>query len=138
VPRSRSQRELTLVAVHVAESGQALATRVQVARSLWSRFRGLMGRRGLDEGAGLWLRGDSSIHMCFMLFPIDAVFLAPTDAGESGRDWRVVAIRSRLPPWRGLVLPVRGANGCLEIAAGAADMAQLRVGDRVRFEDAAP
>jgi uncharacterized membrane protein (UPF0127 family) len=94
-----------------------------------------MGRRSLAPGEGLWLPTDVSIHMLFMRFPIDAVFLAPSDSGADGEPaWRVVAIRERLRPWTGVVWYVRGARGCLELEAGAAARAGLRAGDLVRFE----
>jgi uncharacterized membrane protein (UPF0127 family) len=75
----------------------------------------------------MWFPGDTSIHMFFMRFPIDAVFLGPDEAPAA---WRVVAIRT-LRPWRDVVLPVRGARGCLELPAGTAAAASLAVGDRV-------
>ena len=43
-----------------------------------------MGRPALDPGAGLWLTGTNGIHMMFMRFPIDAVFLGRPD----GARWR--------------------------------------------------
>ena len=123
------------VAVRVERSDAPLATDVRTARSLWARFMGLMGRRKLAPGEGLWLPSDASIHMLFMRFPIDAVFLTPVDG--AGRDaWRVVAIRECLRPWTGVVWFVRGARGCLEVEAGAAAQVGLRAGDRVRFETA--
>jgi len=48
----------------------------------------------------------------------------------------VVEIRHRLPPWTGVVWYVRTARGCLELEAGAAERAGLRVGDVVLFEPA--
>jgi hypothetical protein len=99
-----------------------------------------MGRRSLSDGEGLWLPGDTSIHMLFMRIPIDAVFLAPADAAgagpSSGASWRVISIRPRLRPWSGVVWYVRAARGCLELKAGAAEGAGLLVGDVVRFEPA--
>ena len=125
------------VAVRVERTGAQVASDVRTASSVWARFRGLMGRRALAEGEGLWLPGDTSIHMLFMRIPIDAVFLAPADAGAaSGASWRVISIRPRLPPWRGIVWYVRAARGCLELEAGAAERAGLLVGDLVRFEPA--
>ena len=79
---------------------------------------GLMGRAGLPDGAGLWLPGGNGIHMMFMRFPIDCVFLgraAPDGARE------VVAVRRALPPWRGIVWYVRGAHGTLELPIGTLD-----------------
>ena len=118
-----------IFAVRTAAADRILASRVRTARSLWARFRGLMGRAGLEDGEGLWFPGDSSIHMFFMRFPIDAVFLAA--AGEAGT-WRVVGLREGLRPWRDLAWE-RGADGCLELAAGAARAAGVGPGDLVHF-----
>ncbi len=93
---------------------------------------GLMGRASLPPGGGLWLRPASNIHMLFMRFAIDAVFLAGPDA-EGSR--RVVAVRAGLRPWIGIVWWARGADGCLELAAGAAAASGTVVGDQVRLED---
>jgi uncharacterized membrane protein (UPF0127 family) len=128
------------VAVRVERTGAPLASDVRTASSVWARFRGLMGRRALTEGEGLWLPGDTSIHMLFMRIPIDAVFLAPGDAAgagpSSGNAWRVISIRPSLRPWSGVVWYVRAARGCLELEAGAAERAGLLIGDVVRFEPA--
>jgi hypothetical protein len=121
-----------LVARLVA-SDAVLASRVATARSTWARFRGLMGRAGLDDGEGLWFPGDASIHMFFMRIPIDAVFLAPSDEAAT---WRVVAIRPGLRPWRDVVWWVRGARGCLELASGVTARAGLSAGDLIRLEPA--
>ena len=53
----------------------ALAERLEVADGLWGKFMGLMGRPGLEPDAGLWLTDSNGIHMMFMRFAIDAVFL---------------------------------------------------------------
>ena len=119
--------------VRTTVGDRVLATRVRPAGSIWGRFRGLMGRPRLDDGEGLWLPGDASIHMLFMRFAIDAVFLAATDKPGT---WRVVMVRERLRPWRDVVWWVRGAKGCLEVEAGAARAAGLRAGDTVRFDPA--
>ncbi len=131
---------MTPFRVHIDRSGGLLASRVRTASSLWARFRGLMGRAALEPGEGLWFPGDTSIHMLFMRFPIDAVFLAPEQraAPASARQpsadhWRVVAIRADLRPWTGVVWYVRGARGCLELESGAAAAAGLQVGDQVVF-----
>jgi uncharacterized membrane protein (UPF0127 family) len=107
-----------------------VCARVTEARSLWQRFRGLMLRSSLAPDEGLWLR-DSSIHMMFMRFPIDALFLSRADA-SGGR--RVVAIRHRLPPWTGLVLPVRDAEGVVELPAGTLARHGVAKGDVVALE----
>ena len=46
-----------------------------LGRSFGARFMGLMGRASLPDGEGLYL-ADTGIHMLFMRFPIDALFVA--------------------------------------------------------------
>ena len=105
-----------------------MAASLEVAASFGSRFMGLMGRSALLAGEGLWLRPASSIHMLFMRFPIDVVFLAKPDA-DGGR--RVVGVRRALRPWTGVVWWARGADGCLELPAGTAAASGTTVGDVV-------
>jgi len=107
-----------------------LAERVEVADTLWARFMGLMGRPSIEPGFGLWLSGTNGIHMFFMRFAIDAVFLARPDADGH----RVVlAIRRTVRPWVGLVPLVRGADGCLELPVGAIDASGTVTGDLIRL-----
>jgi hypothetical protein len=108
-----------------------IADQVRFARSFWQRFRGLMGRASLAEGEGLWIP-DSSIHMFFMRFPIDAVFLSPAQANG---DRTIVACRPSLQPWVGLVMPVKGAEGVVELANGTIGRTGIQVGDTLRLEE---
>ena len=107
-----------------------LASDVEVAASLWAKFWGLMGRRALPPGAALWLPDSNGIHMFFMRFPIDVVFLGRLDASGAAR---VVGVRERLPAWTGLVPFVRGAHGCLELPAGTIAATSTTLGDEVRL-----
>ena len=117
----------------LSHEGRVLIPRIARADSFRARFMGLMGRRSIDPDEGLFIPRTSSIHMLFMRTPIDCVFLAePDDDGEQ----KVVALRRRLPPWRGIVWYVRGAHDVLELAPGAIDRARLVVGDEVRLEAA--
>lgn len=109
-----------------------LADRLEVASSLWGKFRGLMGRASLDDGAGLWLPDSNGIHMMFMRFPIDAVFLGRPAAGDGARV--VVSVHRGLRAWTGLVPLVRGAHGVLELPVGTIERTGTAVGDRVVLE----
>lgn len=87
-----------------------LAPRVELADGLRSRLVGLLGRSALGRGEGLWLVPCAQVHMFFMRFPIDVVFL--------DRERRVVSVVRELRPWR--VSPwVRGAHSALELPAGS-------------------
>ena len=72
----------------------------------------------------MWITPCNSIHTFFMAFPIDVVF-----ADAQGR---VSRIRSRLGPWR-LAWGGRGARHALELAAGAAEKASIRPGERLEL-----
>ncbi len=91
---------------------------------------GLMGRASLDPDAGLWLSGANGIHMMFMRFPIDAVFLGRPDAALAGAQ-AVLSVHRRLRAWTGIVPLVRGANGVLELPVGTIERTGTTVGDLV-------
>lgn len=88
-------------------------------------MRGLLGRRSLSRGEGLLLRPASPIHVAFMRFPIDAVFL--------DGDGVVVKIAARLHPWR--VAGARRAKAVIELPAGECEQRGLREGDRLVLEE---
>lgn len=95
-----------------------------VADSFFSRFMGLMGKKTLKPGAGLLIIPCNSIHMLFMRFPIDAVFL--------GSKNEIVYIIKGLKPWR-LSPLIKKAHSVLELPAGAAEASLTEVGDKLEF-----
>jgi len=114
--------------------GRWLARRVVVARSVFSRFMGLMGRSNLDRDEGLWLIPCRSIHMFFMRTAIDVAFLS--------RQGQVVRTASSMRPWSlrpiGVtLLPVAGAHSALELAPGTLDRLGVAVGDQLAFAPSA-
>jgi uncharacterized protein len=90
-----------------------------VADSAWMRTKGLLGRASLGEDEGILLRPGGSIHMFFMRFPIDAVFL--------DRDLRVLRVEADLKPWR--MASKRGAKSVLELPAGRCARVGVAEGD---------
>lgn len=114
-----------MVRVINASRGTALAERCHVASGLGDRTRGLLGRPGLAAGEGLYIERAPSIHMFFMRFAIDAVFV-----DQAGRVVRVV---ENLRPWRMLAW-VRGARDCVELPAGSVRPTGTEVGDILTLE----
>ncbi len=102
-----------------AQSGQVIAAEVEVAKSSWARFVGLMGRNSMSSGSALWIEPCNSIHMFFMRFAIDVLFL--------DRQMRVKKVMLELKPWR--ISPiVFGARTTVELPAGTlADRALVGV-----------
>jgi uncharacterized protein len=91
-----------------------------------------MGRRSLPAGSALWLPGENGIHMFFMRFPIDAVFVGRPTPGVAGGGIRpVLSVHRRLRPWVGIVPLVRGADGVIELPAGTIDASRTQAGDVV-------
>jgi hypothetical protein len=96
-------------------TGKTLASRAAVADGVWSRFVGLQLTPSLPTDTGLVLLPCDSIHMFFMRFAIDAIFVA--------EDGRVVKVGRHLKPWT--VGPIaRKALYCVELPAGAAEGTQ--------------
>ena len=89
-------------------------------------MRGLLGRSGLDPAEGLLIKPTNSVHMFFMRFPIDVVFL--------DRDMVVRKVVETLRPWR--MTACRGARAALELPAGAAGRRGIAVGERLVLEPA--
>ena len=102
-----------------------ICERCEIPESAFGRARGLLGRDGLDPGAGMLIDRAGSVHMFFMRFPIDVVFL--------DRDWRVVGLRHGLRPWR--MAAARRAVAALELPAGTAAAAGIEAGDVLALED---
>lgn len=101
-----------------------LAERATVAANPWRRMVGLLGREHLSEGEGLILRPCSSVHTCFMRFPIDVIFL--------DQQGRVVRLFPRMVPFRFSPLVFR-AHSAVELPAGTIARSGTEVEDCVEM-----
>lgn len=117
------------IRVENATRGTTVASRARVASSLPDRTIGLLRTPEVPAGQGLWIERSPSIHMFFMRYPIDAVFV---DA-----DGRVTKVVPNLRPWR-VVWWAPRARDCLELRAGAATASGTQVGDELRVVDVGP
>lgn len=108
-----------------ATSGKNISSSIEKADTFISRFLGLMSRKTLGDEEGLLLDPCNSIHMFFMSFPIDAVFL--------DKENKAVMILENFRPWR--VSPfVKNAVRTLELPAGRSK-GRISEGDRLEFID---
>jgi uncharacterized membrane protein (UPF0127 family) len=98
-----------------------LASNVKVADSFFKRFKGLMGKRAIENGEGLLLN-TSSIHCFFMKMPIDAVYISKN---------MTVLGKETLNPWS-LGKWLSGTKYVLELGEGDAEF--VSDGDPVKFE----
>jgi uncharacterized membrane protein (UPF0127 family) len=118
--------KLKQFSVRNVDKGTTLVTRGKLASSISSRFFGLMGRRGVEDGGGLLLTGSASIHSWFMRFRFDAIFL--------DRESCVVKVVRAMRPWW-FAFGGKGAKDCLELPAGVAERSGTQVGDKLAFEE---
>ena len=115
--------------------GTVLAERLEDGSSFWAKFMGLMGRASLPQGDGLWLPGENGIHMLFMRFSIDVVFVSRAPSGQDGPR-SVLFARKAVPPWRGVVWRVGRAKGVLELPVGTIEATGTMVGDEIVIDGA--
>lgn len=115
-----------------AGTSQVVLARARWCTGFWCHLRGLMFRRALPDGEGLlfvYRRTsvlDASIHMLFVFFPIAAVWLDDTG---------YVVDAKLAKPWRLYYAPAQPARYLIE--ASPALLEQVRVGERLLFDEAA-
>jgi hypothetical protein len=110
--------------VENVDRGTTVGDRIRRAHSMSERMVGLLRTPSLEPGDGLWIEHAASIHMFFMRFPIDAVFL--------DRELRVLRVATDLKPWR--LASKRGAKAVLELPAGRCERAGVSEGDQLALE----
>ncbi len=107
-----------------ATRGSDVVTAGKRADNFLTRLVGLMGKGSIGDGFGLLIEPCDSIHMFFMRFPIDALYV--------DRDGRVLRVCRNLRPWR--VGPfVRRSQYVLELPAGTAERTGTREGDQLQL-----
>ena len=105
------------------QDGTIVAEPLEVASNFITSGLGLMGRARLPQNGGLLINGCNGIHMMFMRFPIDAVFVDKKGV--------VVKTYERLLPWVGIVPLVWRADKVAELPAGTIRRHVIRPGDQL-------
>jgi uncharacterized membrane protein (UPF0127 family) len=114
-----SSRPQALFQVTNRTRNSALATRLTLADTPQTRDRGLLGRDGLAPGEGLWIIPCQAIHMFFMRFSIDLIYI--------DRQKRVRKVKSNIAPWR--ISTCFTAHSVLELPVGIVRETGTRRGD---------
>lgn len=105
--------------------GTEIAAEVELADTFFSRMRGLLGRRELNEGQALLITRCQSIHMFFMRFPIDVIFVDKNNV--------VVGLTSNIRPFQ--LSPVFFKSSfVLECPAGTIADKAVSVGDQLDLQ----
>ncbi|NLD46588.1 MAG: DUF192 domain-containing protein [Clostridiaceae bacterium] len=105
--------------------GVILADSCDIADSFLKRFLGLMPKTSLSLGSGLLITPCNSIHMFFMKFPIDAVFI--------DKDYNIIYMIENFMPWKCSKI-IKHAHSVLELPAGTINRTMTSVGDKLRRE----
>ena len=121
-PKVASDKAMRLRVKNITRNTQ-IATNVEIADSGKRRSRGLLGRKGLAAGEGLWIVPCGAVHTFGMQFSIDLVYL--------DREYRIRKIRRNVAPWR-LSACLR-AHSVIELAAGSIHENDAQPGDIVEI-----
>ena len=96
--------------------------KIKMADSFFSRLAGLMFQKKLPQATALLLAPCNSVHMCFMRFALDVIYI--------DKDYKILKVVKNLKPWIGLSM-CRKAWATLELTAGEADRLGLTVGKKL-------
>ncbi len=103
-------------------TGGEIAGNVVVARGLFARMKGLLGKKEMAEGDAMLIEPCKGIHTFGMRFAIDAIFFDSRS--------RVVAVWKDLQPNRLTPYYFR-ASSVLELRSGTLDKIPVNMGDEV-------
>ncbi len=101
-----------------------LADKTEIANTMIKRMKGLLGRRGLKSNEALVIVPCQSVHMVFMKFAIDVVFVDHAGA--------VVGVCANLRPFQFSPLFTH-AHQAIEVPSGAIARSQTRIGDSIQI-----
>ncbi len=111
-----------------ANGSAIIASDVEFARTLLSQTRGLMFRRSIPDDFAMIFEFSKlqkvSLHMLFVPFPIDVLFL-----DEQCR----ISSTCTLRPWIGLGYSGRKIRYVIEMPEGSISKNDLKVGDVLEF-----
>lgn len=95
---------------------------VMVADTFFTRLAGLMFRQKLPPATGLLLAPCNSVHMCFMRFAIDVVYI--------DKEFKILKVVNNLKPWVGLSMCGK-AWAALELNADEAERCGCKAGNKL-------
>jgi len=104
--------------------GTLVGDSIELADTSMTRMFGLLGKRGLDAGGGLWIKPSSGVHTFFMAFKIDVVGL--------DRDLKVIKLWRCLPPFRVTSVSLK-QRSVIELPCGTISQTQIQLGDQIEF-----
>ncbi|HND84759.1 MAG TPA: DUF192 domain-containing protein [Pseudobdellovibrionaceae bacterium] len=104
---------------------QTLLQDVTLAKSMYARMKGLLGRAHLNTSEGILLQPCSSIHCYFMKFSIDVIMV--------DKNQRVIGLRKSVQPneW---VPPIPCCESIIETSVGVIDQSGIKLGALIHVD----
>ena len=101
-----------------------IASNAAIAKSSFARMKGLLGREGLSSNEALVILQCPCIHMFFMRFGIDVIFVDKYD--------KVVGLVEKIQPFQFSPF-FYSASYAIEVSEGTIHSTQTAVGDEIKI-----
>jgi uncharacterized membrane protein (UPF0127 family) len=101
-----------------------IADKCEIADNFFTRFKGLMGKKELPVGFGLFIKPCNGIHMFFMKIPLDIIFI--------DKEGIVVYTIENIKPWQ-VSRIVKNAHSTIELPIGTISQSCTQVGDNLQL-----
>lgn len=117
--------KMKLVKIINTKNNEIIGNEIIYANTPYRRFIGLMGKKEINDGQGVFLTPCNSIHMMFMKFPIDLIFV--------DRKNKIIHMTENIQPWK-ISRIVFMAQSVLELPVGTISKTMSEVGDILSIE----
>jgi len=101
-----------------------MAEHITIATSFFQRAKGLLGCSKLKDTEGIYIPNCRSIHMFFMMFSIDAIFV--------DREMKITKIIQNLKPFM-IGFGTLKSKGVIELSNGFLRTNSCNIGDKINF-----
>ena len=105
-----------------------IGSQIEIADTSLSRMIGLLRKRGLNAGEGLWIKPSSGVHTVGMKFTIDVIGL--------DKDLRVVKLWPQLVPFRLTSVSLK-VSSVIELGGGQIAECGVQLGDLLEVREQA-
>ncbi len=99
---------------------RVLFEKVFISQTFFSRAKGLIGKKQMENNEAMWIKPCNGVHTYFMKFSLDVLFL--------DKNMQVCAIEKKVKPFRFSKIYFK-AKSVLEINSGLSDEKQIKIGD---------
>lgn len=106
--------------LYIEQTGKLIASNVSLADTYFKRLKGLMFKETLKYDEGLLITPCNSIHMFFMKFPLDVLFV--------DKENNIVGMSKNIKPWR-ISKVFFKAHYVVELPTGTIERLKMSEGD---------